>query len=220
MEHVNAIQIGQHTAGGYGIHENKISISADQTSGSVSYDEAGLRLEVHARVESAEMLLTVTKKLDHSWPPLAAIIPCFNPGPEASRKRQFANTNTFFLRPAGLHKHVARESHYNSVHRSAIDDETDEEGKYLWSSKWPKSEVNSYAGLMLREATDAPWVTGIAWERFLSTQGHNSWECMHLSKNVGALSVKVNQGTSAVIFICSKVQSSSCYSVITKTSEK
>ena len=40
---------------------------------------------------------------------------------------------------------------------------------------------------MIRESTDGKWVTGIAWERFVSVQGHNPWQCMHLSINVGPL---------------------------------
>jgi hypothetical protein len=40
---------------------------------------------------------------------------------------------------------------------------------------------------MIRESTDGEYVTGIAWEDFISVQGHNPWCCMHLSIRVGAL---------------------------------
>ena len=39
----------------------------------------------------------------------------------------------------------------------------------------------------MRESSDSKWVTGVAWDRFLSCQGHNPWECMHLSTRVGPL---------------------------------
>jgi hypothetical protein len=59
--------------------------------------------------------------------------------------------------------------------------------RYVWSSKWPKSKVDAVDGLIIRESTKGDWVTGIAWDRFVSAQGHNPWECMHLSVNVGPL---------------------------------
>ena len=49
------------------------------------------------------------------------------------------------------------------------------------------SEPNTVGGLIVREATDGKWVCGIAWEDFLSAQGHNPWECMHLSIRIGPL---------------------------------
>jgi len=49
------------------------------------------------------------------------------------------------------------------------------------------SEPNAVGGPIVREATDGKWVCGIAWEDFLSAQGHNPWECMHLSIRIGPL---------------------------------
>jgi hypothetical protein len=42
---------------------------------------------------------------------------------------------------------------------------------------------------VLRESIDGNWVTGIAWENYLSAQGHNPRKCMHLSLRVGPLKV-------------------------------
>ncbi len=58
---------------------------------------------------------------------------------------------------------------------------------YLWFYEWHKSDVDAIDGLIVRRSTNRKWVTAIAWERFLSAQGHNPWECMHLSVNVGPL---------------------------------
>ena len=100
---------------------------------------------------------------------------------------------------------MAREIHYNHALRTAVDQEAgqwekslyprlNEEDEYVWSNKWPRSEIDSHAGLILRESNDGEWgmgngewVMGIAWDRFLSTQGHNPWKSMHLSVNVGPL---------------------------------
>ena len=61
----------------------------------------------------------------------------------------------------------------------------------FYISQYHRSElqVGTYkrAVKFIRESTDATWVTGIAWNRFLSAQGHNPWECMHLSARVGPL---------------------------------
>ena len=77
--------------------------------------------------------------------------------------------------------------HYNHKLRAEIDAAADNDGRYAWTAKWPKSQVDAIEGLIIRESTDNRWVTAIAWERFLSAQGHNPWECMHLSIHVGAL---------------------------------
>ena len=193
----DALQKGQHT---HGTSENEINVSQDQRSGSVVSSPLGLSLEMQAGADSADMTLTVTNKSDHDWPQLASIIPCFNPGPEGNQNAQFLNTKTFFLGPASLSPQVAREIHYNQALRVAVDQEegtweadapgyrwAKEGDKYLWSHKWPRSEINAHAGLILRESNDGEWVMGIAWDRFLSTQRHNPWKCMHLSVNVGPL---------------------------------
>lgn len=41
--------------------------------------------------------------------------------------------------------------------------------------------------MLLWASGDGQWVAGIAWERSLSTQGHNPWECMHLCVLLGPL---------------------------------
>ena len=204
-----ALQKGQHT---HGTSENEINVSQDQRSGSVVSSPLGLSLEMQAGVDSADMTLFVTNKSDHDWPELASIIPCFNPGPVGRQNEQFLNAKTFFLGPESLSSQVAREIHYNHALRVAVDQEegkwetgpgprgwAKEGDKYLWSHKWPRSEINAHAGLILRESNDGEWVMGIAWERFLSTQGHNPWKCMHLSVNVGPL----DQGESREI--CGKI---------------
>lgn len=59
--------------------------------------------------------------------------------------------------------------------------------QFVFSSKWPTSDVDAHGGLLLRESDDETWVMGIAWESFISAQGHNPWSCMHLSIAVGPL---------------------------------
>ena len=60
-------------------------------------------------------------------------------------------------------------------------------GRYVFSNKWPTSKDDAHEGLLVRQSTDGRWVTGIAWRDFLSAQGHNPWQCMHLGINVGPL---------------------------------
>ena len=136
-------------------------------------------------------MLTVTNRSEHDWPPLASVIACFNPGPENSRNTAFANEQTFFVSAEGLHPltiRAPREIHFNDALRGDVEAESTD-GRYIWTEKWPMSELDATAGLIVRESNSGEWVTGIAWERFLSAQGHNPWECMHLSVRVGPLGV-------------------------------
>ena len=66
------------------------------------------------------------------------------------------------------------------------------DGNFVFASKkynykWPVSERNAQAGLMIRESKIDNMVMGIAWNSYISVQGHNPWHCMHLSVRVGPL---------------------------------
>jgi hypothetical protein len=181
-----AMKPGQHTNGTW---KNHVSVRDDRLAAEIESENPGLSLDMRAVDDGAELILHVTNEQNRPWPQLASIIACFNPGPQATRNRQFANTNSWFHSADGL-KQLAikapREIHYNHALRKAINAQADD-GKFVWSSKWPASEVDAIDGLIIRESTHGTWVTGIAWDRFLSAQGHNPWECMHLSAHVGPL---------------------------------
>lgn len=181
-----AMKRGQHTGGTW---NNQVNVQDDRLAASIESETPGLSVAVRSVADGAELKLHVTNETDRAWPQLASMIACFNPGPRATRNRQFANTNSWFLSVDGL-KPLAikapREIHYNTALRNAINAQTDD-GRFAWSSKWPASDVDAIDGLIIRESTDGKWVTGIAWDRFLSAQGHNPWECMHLSAHVGPL---------------------------------
>jgi len=82
-----------------------------------------------------------------------------------------------------------REIHFNHGLKKTIMNwkKEREDGNFVFSNKWPTSDHDAYAGLMVRESEDKQWVMGIAWESFISAQGHNPWKCMHLSIRVGPL---------------------------------
>lgn len=172
---------GQHTGGSYDWPKRVSSAGDRATTG-----PEDLRLRAEAAPDGAVLTLQVTNRSGHDWPELAAVIPCFNPGPEETRNPQFANTNTYFYGPQGLKRQLKREIHFNQALRASLDG-ISPEGEFAFSHKWPTSEANAAGGIIIRESTDGKWVTGIAWEDFLSVQGHNPWECMHLSVRVGPL---------------------------------
>ncbi|MHC4403490.1 MAG: hypothetical protein ACYTG0_27855 [Planctomycetota bacterium] len=176
-----AIEPGQHTNGTYKLRR---SLGKSGREGVISSDALTLRMT--ATTDGADLELTVHNRTDYDFPPIAAVIPCFNPGPAETRNRQFANTNTYFLGPEGLKKLVKREIHFNDGVRDLVDREA-EEGRYAWSHKWPMGKTNAFGGLIVRESAGGKWVCGIAWEDFLSAQAHNPWECMHLSIRIGPL---------------------------------
>ena len=106
--------------------------------------------------------------------------------PKAKLNPQFDNEKTWFLGKSGLERQIKREIHFDSALRPQLD-KLSPDGKFAFSSKWPTSPRNAHGGLLLRESTDGQWVAGIAWDRFLSAQGHNPWRCMHLCVRVGPL---------------------------------
>ena len=191
----DAMRPGENTRGTW---KNEVKISQDQKTGTMVSDSPGLSLKVSAGVESADLTLSMNNQSDHNWPPLAAIIPCYSPGPKAVRNPQFTNQKTFFLGAEGLEPLVARELHYNHELRPAVDHVAHQweesldpnsrpSDRFPWSFRWPDSAVDARGGLIVRESTDGKWVTGIAWERFLLAQAHNPWDCMHLSIHLGPL---------------------------------
>ena len=182
----DAVRKGQHTGGS---HRHPHRVSEDGTTGAVDAGKAGLELTMKAVADGAELALKVTNTSDHDWPELAAFIPCFSPGLDREKKPrtpEFANEKTWFLSAGGLKLLRKREIHFNAKVRKKVDAEA-RDGRYVWSPKWPLAEPDATAGLLIRESNDGKWVTGIAWENFLSSQGHNPWRCMHLSVRVGPL---------------------------------
>ncbi|MHC4996439.1 MAG: hypothetical protein ACYTGQ_15440 [Planctomycetota bacterium] len=183
----DAVEPGQHTGGTF--LGNDIRVNDAQTKGSVTVSP-DLKVEVTAAPDGAELLLTIRNHSRHDWPRLASIIPCFNPGPQNQRNPQFTNEDTWFLAPEGLTKTIKRQIHFNRNLRMAVDAEADPDnprGPYVWTEKWPKTDPNATAGLLLRRSNDKRWVMAIAWERFLSVQAHNPWLCMHQGIHIGPL---------------------------------
>ncbi len=179
-----AVERGEHT---HGFILRDRLISPDQQNATVSGHD--LKFDFRAVPDGALVSLTVRNGSDHDWPPYAGIIPCFNPGPPKVRNAQFIDnehSRTYFLGPNGLELLQAREIHFNQALRSLID-QVSPSGQFVFSPKWPTSPGNAAAGLLIRESADGQSVSGIAWEDFVSVQGHNPWKCMHLSVRVGPL---------------------------------
>ncbi len=169
---------GQHTGGSY---DNPKQLSIDGSRSTVGPED--LRLTVD---QSGDLKLKVVNRSGHDWPELAGVIPCFNPGPEDERNRQFANTKTYFYGADGLGRMIKREIHFNETLRPLLD-RASPRGAFVFSHKWPTSKSDARGGVIIRESSDGKWVTAIAWDDFLSVQGHNPWECMHLCVRVGPL---------------------------------
>jgi len=191
----DAMQRGQHTHVDY---ERDRTLTKDGRLGVITSD--ALSLSVALTHDGADLNLTVTNRTEYDFPEIAAIIPCFNPGLPETKKKPFGNTNTYFLASDGLEKLFQREIHFNAALRPLIDREA-HDGKYLWSPKWPLNQTNAVGGLIIRESNDNKWVCGIAWEDFLSAQGHNPWQCMHLSVRVGPLAAGESKSIRGKIYL-------------------
>lgn len=180
----DAVREGQHTSGHYDFPWTVDDDCAHTASG-------GLQVEAVATEDGALLTLTVTNESGHDWPDVAGIIPCFNPGDgkTVEQNRNLVDdghTKTYFLGPDGFELLQQREIHFNSRLRPSVD-RLCRDGAFAFSHKWPNSDRNAAGGLIVRESVDGGWVAGIAWEDFLSAQGHNPWNCMHLCVRVGPL---------------------------------
>lgn len=189
----DAVDKGEHTAGSW---DWSWRVSGDGSAAEM--DVGWLRLCADATGDGADLSLEITNTSDHAWPSIAAIIPCFNPGdPEQPSQRNTlfldeAHTLTYFRGEDGLDPiagAVPRDIHFNHACRPDIAswDKEEEGDAFVFGRKWPTSDRDAYAGILIRESCDGRYVMGIAWESFLSAQGHNPWNCMHLSVRVGPL---------------------------------
>jgi len=189
----DAVAKGEHTPGSCAW-----PWSVNEQGTAAKMDSPWLKMTIEATRDGGAMTLDMTNATDHDWPALAAIIPCFNPGnPEKVQERNpiFLDEDyehTYFLGKDGLDLikgQYPREIHFAHEWRPAIMDWKKERGAngFVFSEKWPTSDRDAYAGLLIRESQDRQWTMGIAWESFLSIQGHNPWNCMHLSVRVGPL---------------------------------
>ena len=189
----DAVDKGEHT---HGSHEWKWNVNAKGTLARMDAD--WLKMKVRAAENGAVLTLEITNTSDHDWPEIAAIIPCFNPGNPVKPQEQNPifldedHKHTYFLGADGLDPikgQYPREIHFNHKYRPAIMawEKERKDGKFVFSEKWPTSSRDAQAGLLVRESEDKKWTMGIAWESFISAQGHNPWKCMHLSVRVGPL---------------------------------
>lgn len=187
-----AMSPGEHTPGNWRLERR---VAADGRRAVVS--GPGLRLEMTAVADGAELRLEVTNLTTYDWPELAGIIPCWNPGQQPGAdptKRAPLNVifadeerdKTFFVSANGLETLANRAIHFNRRLRPLLD-RLSPNGTFAFSHKWPTSEVNATTGILIRESADRKWVTGIGWEDYLSVQGHNPWACMHACIRVGPL---------------------------------
>jgi len=189
----DAVTKGEHTPGNY-----NWEWTVDEHCKSAVLNGEWLKLNINSRENGADLLMEIANNSDHEWPSIAAIIPCFNPGKiNETTKQNFLfldeeHLHTYFLGKNGLELLMGefpREIHFNHECFSDVAEWEKErqDGKFVFDEKWPTSVRNAYAGIIIRESIDKRYVMGIAWESFLSSQGHNPWHCMHLSIKVGPL---------------------------------
>ena len=194
----DAVLEGEHT---HGSHDWEWTVSPDGKMAEMNSEWSSMT--INAAKDGADMILKITNTSKHDWPDIAAIIPCFNPGHENANIN--VNTSfldeehddTYFFGRDGLDLisgQKPREIHFNYNMLPKIMNWDKERGDedFVFASvehnyKWPVSDRNAHAGLMIRESEDKKWVMGIAWDAYISVQGHNPWHCMHLSVRVGPL---------------------------------
>ena len=189
----DAVLPGEHTGGtsDWGWH-------IANTGESAQMDGDWLKLGVKATENGADLRLDIRNDSGHDWPAIAAIIPCLNPGHPEKLDEQNPifldreHVHTYFQGAKGLDLIAGafpREIHLNHTCRPSVMSWTREraDGRFVWDEKWPTSARDAYDGILMRESDNGRYVMGIAWDAYLSAQGHNPWYCMHLSIKVGPL---------------------------------
>lgn len=206
-----AMAPGQHTAG-----SREFLPEVDPEGTKAVLRSPALQLTARVIPGGADLSLQAANLSGHDWPELAGIIPCWSPGQletgaslkppsffHVPKTRQFDDRDrirTFFLSPNGLAGLNSRAIHFNSELRAKIDAASDH-GRFAFSEKWPTSDVDAKAGILIRESVDGEWVTGVGWADYLSVQGHNPWNCMHVCARVGPLKQKESRTVRGRIYL-------------------
>ncbi|MFB6218198.1 MAG: hypothetical protein ABEH77_03300 [Halobacteriaceae archaeon] len=151
----------------------------------------GATLAATAAEGGVDLSLSVANLTGRDWPPLAAVVPCLSPGKEDDEPVtgcfvDEGHAHTYYYGESGLERLDEREIHYQRSVRERIR-ERRPDGGYPWDDKWPEADRPATEPLLVRGAEGEDWSVGIAWEDSISAQGHNPWNCMHLSVRVGPL---------------------------------
>jgi hypothetical protein len=152
----DAVTVGQHTRG-YWVASKRIS--SNHKEGELSHP--GIKLLAETGEEEVRLVLTITNEAEHNWPETAAIIACFNPGgveeqdnvPPTSQFFDPERDRTWYYSSEKFDNLSNRDIHFNTKWRSAID-KIGEVGKYIFSDKWPSSQSDASAGILIRESMD------------------------------------------------------------------
>ena len=192
----DAVLEGEHKSG-----TSDWTWSIDSTGSFAETQSDWFKLSATAVEDGAKLSLQITNNTDREWPDIAGIIPCFNPGFDGPKKTDAVPNNnflddghdhTYFLGENGLELikgDAPREIHFNHSRMASIMNwkKQRDDGQFVWYHKWPTSKRDAYGGALVRESEDRTQTMAVAWESFLTAQGHNPWKCMHLSIRVGPL---------------------------------
>lgn len=174
-------------------------------SGVIEYPDHGLTLTLEPVENGVEMALRIDNHSGRDWSPLAALVPCLNPGrefedpkypPLADRDQE----RTYYYGRSGLEPLADREIYWHEEYSDRVERQRPDEG-FPWDEKWPTAQETMVEPLMVRESADGRWSIGIAWEDALSAQGHNPWWCMHLGAAIGPLDAGETRTPSGKLYL-------------------
>jgi len=175
---------------------SSLEVTADGSSAMISaLGDRKVQLQCQVVEDGVDLELEVTNHTDYTWPGESGLIPCFFPGspdpnnpnpPITDSFRDEEHTRTYFLGADGIEVLENRDIHFNHLLKNPIE-RIYQKGPVDFTVKWPRSKRDAHAGLMTRESSSGGWVASIAWEDFVSVQGHNPLRCMHLGVRLGPL---------------------------------
>lgn len=168
-----------------GRHDFAKTVAADGRSARI--DAGAMVLEARVVEGGVELELELENRTGRDWPEPAALIACFNPGPEESRTFEMGHHRaTFLLGRDGLERFADRAMHFAADAKPALE-RLSPELRFPFSERWETSPQDCVAGLLLRESLSGGWTSGVAWSDSIGVQAHNPWLCMHVATKVGPL---------------------------------
>jgi len=143
----DAVEKAEHVRG---IYDWKWTVDDEATSAQMNSE--WLKVNIKSAENGADLTLEITNTSNHDWPEIAAIIPCFNPGPskqDSLRNLIFLDEkheHTYFLAKDGLELikgEFPREIHFNHKFHDKINawDKEREDGKFVFDESGPHPNV-------------------------------------------------------------------------------
>jgi hypothetical protein len=173
----------------------------------ITYPAHGIDLFLEPRDGRVDLTLRVENRTTRTWPAMAGIVPCLNPGkgrngePVTPTLADPDRSNTYFYGSQGFERLTDRDIHVLARRRDDLRSGEIPDAQVSGTPWYEWSDRDATEPLLVRESADENWTTGVAWEDGLWVQGHNPWQCLHVAVRVGPLEPGASMKVRGAIFL-------------------